>query len=248
MQRPDAGKLSQMADESDYSIVSISAVPFVTLLAGTLAIIFDVGYFEALGPNFFSIFSLSDHLNFAMHAIPKALAMVAAFAVVLGFASRFQPLLENRLLFALSILVIIVLFSLHGINLSDQEASHPPDFRRKLLSLKWLCFLVAGPIFVAGLVVPQFHSRLAAGIAAGATSLVFLALGFGLAEGEAVLNEERPPPYEIETKDWGAVRGVFLRSGEQGLLIFDPSPTKKHLQFLRWDQLKAIYRASRKAG
>ena len=53
-----------------------SAKLFVPLVAISLGLIFDVGYFFAIGWGMFSLFSLSEHLVFAIPAIPFAFLFI----------------------------------------------------------------------------------------------------------------------------------------------------------------------------
>lgn len=52
---------------------------FAPLGGGILAIAYDVGYFSGVDLRFFSFFSLSEHLTFALEAFPSAALISAAF-------------------------------------------------------------------------------------------------------------------------------------------------------------------------
>jgi hypothetical protein len=63
------------------------------LLGSTLALTFDVGYFTALQINFFSFFSISEHIVFALEVLPAAIAasisiIAIPFSVRMGRARR----------------------------------------------------------------------------------------------------------------------------------------------------------------
>jgi hypothetical protein len=45
------------------------------VLGSALAVTFDVGYFTALDINYFNIFSISEHITFALEVLPTALAI-----------------------------------------------------------------------------------------------------------------------------------------------------------------------------
>jgi hypothetical protein len=47
----------------------------LTVLGSALAVTYDVGYFVALDINFFSVFSISEHITFALEIIPLALLL-----------------------------------------------------------------------------------------------------------------------------------------------------------------------------
>src|SRR6266478_1290226 len=60
------------------------------LVASSLAIFYDVGFFFGIGTGYFSFFSLAEHLVFALQALPIALLLALAFVayVVLRRAAK----------------------------------------------------------------------------------------------------------------------------------------------------------------
>jgi len=52
------------------------AVLYTPLAVGVIAVCFDVGYFSAIDINLFTMFSLAEHLVFAMEALPIALTFL----------------------------------------------------------------------------------------------------------------------------------------------------------------------------
>jgi hypothetical protein len=62
--------------------------PQISALVGLLAVTFDVGYFAAIDLSFFTLFSLPEHLLFAIQALPLAFG-VAALVIGALFSMRF---------------------------------------------------------------------------------------------------------------------------------------------------------------
>ena len=62
----------------------------VPLIATTLAVTFDVGYFYGLDINYFTFFSLSEHIVFALQALPIVIGILV-FAPILLALQYFIP-------------------------------------------------------------------------------------------------------------------------------------------------------------
>jgi hypothetical protein len=58
------------------------------VLGSALAITFDVGYFSALDINYFNVFTISEHVTFALEALPRALGL-SILAIVLPMAAQY---------------------------------------------------------------------------------------------------------------------------------------------------------------
>jgi|SRR6185437_16605126 len=102
---------------------TISLVPFLIV---ALAITFDVGYFWAIDINFFTLFSLSEHLVFAAEEIPLVIA-VSIFV-----------------LFATALLTWLVAMKV-------DSAQKPQSKKRKwLLYFGWYAYLIFAPLFCFG--------------------------------------------------------------------------------------------------
>src|SRR5260370_36792114 len=94
----------------------LSYVPFVYGLGAILALSFDVGYFSAVNINWFTFFSLSEHLLFALEALPAAFALSFIYIAVGTVALRVINIrsgtdikhdgLRRKLMFPLSLLVV----------------------------------------------------------------------------------------------------------------------------------------------
>jgi hypothetical protein len=74
---PSLKELEQYAFNKD-------VVVLIPLLASIAGITFDVGYFYGVGISYFTVFALSEHLVFALEALPLALVFVLLVVVMLG--------------------------------------------------------------------------------------------------------------------------------------------------------------------
>jgi hypothetical protein len=63
------------------------------LLGSTLAVAFDVGYFYGIDVNFFTLFSITEHIVFALEALPSA--FILTVFLTLFFASGADKRIAN---------------------------------------------------------------------------------------------------------------------------------------------------------
>jgi hypothetical protein len=59
-----------------------SYIAYIPLLGAAVALTYDVGFFYAIGISFFTLFSLSEHIVFAIQAFPVALAVLMLLSLV----------------------------------------------------------------------------------------------------------------------------------------------------------------------
>jgi hypothetical protein len=88
------------------TVARASAVPtlkdfvvLVPLLAATLAIMFDVGYFSEFDLSYFTFFSLSEHIVFALQVLPHAALLAALLMYItyqLGLVARIYTSIRRR--------------------------------------------------------------------------------------------------------------------------------------------------------
>ena len=198
---------------------------FIPLFGSSLAIAYEVGSFIPLGSGAFALFNLSDHLLWALRAVPTVLIIFAA---------------------------ITVLMPLYGI-------------ARSLKGRRWKCFLrvVAAVCLCFGLFLLVFgwlkSSVFELVVGFGAMTVAILAITpsvlrtfslqftllilFGLVAAMAAgIDASRAQLHFTCLADFnlkaGVQSAVLVRSGERGLLLFDPSQQK--FTFEKWDDLKNI--------
>ena len=106
--------------ECQVSLWKDSYLAYIPLLGAAVAVTFDVGYFFALNWSFFTLFSLSEHILFAIQAFPFALfvilLMFGVAGIVLNAPVIWQPpaqptkkLRGFQLIVVLVFLVLLVL-------------------------------------------------------------------------------------------------------------------------------------------
>jgi hypothetical protein len=75
--------MTEAADKTT-SLWKESYLAYIPLLGAAVAVTFDLGYFFALNWSFFTLFSLSEHILFAIQAFPIALAIVLLSLIAAG--------------------------------------------------------------------------------------------------------------------------------------------------------------------
>jgi hypothetical protein len=202
-------------------------IAFIPVLAVALAITFDSGYFWAIDINFFTLFSLSEHLVFAIEAIPDVLGVMA-------FCSLFLPLLfwlipdikhYNKWTLRASSAVLALIFAYLV-------------WRRHYLMIELQSCIVA--LLLGALIVrrqfPERRRESLIGLAVGSAFLMSFTLGFSI--GHFYLHVTEFHPHSILLKESTAVVGRIVRSGERGILFVESEGNT--LQFYRLDQVISI--------
>ena len=202
----------------------------IPVLGSGLAIVFDVGYFSGIDINFFTLFSLNEHIVFSLEALPPSL-----IAVLLSgcwyYWRQGKPLSSPKMHFAMIwikwalILVNAVLFAF--------------VFKAYVLVLGFLLAAVVARLANNATVVPL---RLMS-VCLSATIIIFVT-GYFFADN--YISEWRfwplPDQYVttvISTKNDGDIEARVIRSGDRGILYLDLK--SKQLSLLRWDEIKRLH-------
>jgi hypothetical protein len=211
------------------------ALPFV---GSAIAMSWEVGSFipiSGVGGRAFGLFSLSEHLLFAIEALPMALVVAALLPVLIAGVSSSTPKRRSHrvdgrstrigLRIAFAILAffgmavgalgiyerISMLLVLSGtiLSLTTAFALYPPAM-----------FLLPKQLFVA---------------AVGFAMATAMALGVDQTRG--LLNLPEFHTVRIVVNDV-AKEAVLLRTGERGLLIYEPN--SRRFAFTKWDAVKGV--------
>src|SRR5882672_11158641 len=85
--------MSKLSDKVAYD----GFLPVLPVVGTAIAIVFDVGYFYGVGINYFTLFSLTEHISFAFEALPVAvlILMLAVFIDALTEKIRFKSRVER---------------------------------------------------------------------------------------------------------------------------------------------------------
>jgi len=207
-----------MSDETKngFSITSlVTAVPVVGII---LAAQYDLGYFGFVDMSLFTLFSWSDHIVFALHALLAA----SLLAAILGWSlykfsfdipTNQQP--RKRLWF------LVIVFGAFA-----TLAAFNSTFD---MMLYW--------IVMALITVVAMYLRvgLAGILISYSIGLLVGAYGLGYYDARAALISRAGQTLFTTT---GQMNGQVFRSGERGMLFFDAA-TKK-VNFLRWDEVKRL--------
>jgi hypothetical protein len=226
-------------------------------LLSTLAVTYDVGFFSGANIGYFTFFSVSEHLVFALQSIP----VIAPAFMIIGswFVGGLAANIRDRKRLQ------VVLDQIEKAP-AEEKAKIAADFNAKIARLiKWRpliqAVIVATLIFCASAAATSggyWQAISALGLAAWVqwtdtlrqhfnrltilstsvmiTAALLLTFLSGLQRATTLINSGEATDI-VQTKDT-AVPARIVRSGDRGLLIV-VAETKK-LRFLRWDDIKQI--------
>jgi hypothetical protein len=221
-----------------------SYLAYIPLLGAAVALTFDVGYFFALNLSFFTLFSLSEHILFAIQSFPIALVVIVfiltAAAIFLSVWDRPPPatpvnpkklhgvqLIAAIILLALLALVLLLFV---GYMLYSTPIAQPLAFE--------IIMGLGGLVFI--------NDPYKRAFVATVTVVFFLTFAFFVgyifaASATTAANPNNLFQLEIGTinpKNGAPINGRIIRSGERGLLIYDP--VSDRLRFLLWEGISSI--------
>lgn len=227
------------------------------ILATSIALFYDVGFFHAIGQEFFTFFSVSEHLLFALQSLPLAL-LVALWTIFVGAFLK----ISDKLLMKKAQLILALTQDVRRSEMSwiVRFAKRLAVFGYKRAMVLLLIFgsailyaILGGPIMLAfilmwgvGVVALLFFlssfpfaslpigRRFLIGVASVST-IWGLALSVGIDRGTKLRNSPAGELISIGDKKI-AVR--LVRVGERGVLFVVPS--EKKIRFARWDDVKGI--------
>lgn len=222
--------------------------PVVPLIGSLIAVCFDVGYFYGVGINYFTLFSLTEHIGFALEALPYALA-ISIFAMTMDAISeapRVWSFSGNK--------------ASMGENLSLKQ-------RISFLKRKFIKLLIGFLLFAAASIAyfwyrEQFRFMVLACVAfttllakvlahhrwysSGAIVLLTIGCAAALLLGEFFGSSYIARPTvddSIVLKSGDTISANVIRSGERGVLYAKPEPAI--VEFTQWDAIKSISRHSK---
>lgn len=200
----------------------------VPLVGTALAVTYDVGYFNGFGIRFFSFFSLSEHIVFALSAFPEALV----FAFGIGVISHYRiPLTRGLKAHRASIWIMIGavvllngLFLLFGAYVAVAGT---------FISAMFIAFSISIKDVVIRMVFVAAAALLLAYVVGYEASRSYLYPTF---LENYLFNQPRSTI--VETTTAGKIEAKLIRSGDRELLFFDVKA--KQVILLRWDEIKAV--------
>jgi hypothetical protein len=237
-----------MSDTKQFEFGSLKELAvFVPVLGTAIAITYDVGFFWGLDINYFTLFSLTEHLVFALEALPIALSLsFVSTALFVTFKVADQRDNEKIAREMLSLTAQEQLEWLReemarrrrsalmwaGISLAWTIAA---SFISALLSLIVLVVCVA--LYTVGLV---FYTNILRSPFMVATYGVVVSLLTTFAVGIDV--QERfvrrgKVAHTVSLED-SELKGRIVRAGDRGILFYEPG--SQEITFVRWEAVKRI--------
>jgi hypothetical protein len=211
-------------------------IAYYPLIAVIIATSFDVGCFYAIDISLFTLFSLSEHILFALEALPLAIAILLMIAVFLpAMLSRFKPGQPSsppplswwqKLLFIIIVCGPFVIFL--GYIIYDIWRTNP-------LILLALAFLLL-PIVGSFIIDPKFKG-LYVSVAALLICLT-LSFSFGVAFGVGILTNLQPVTTVKLANEQATINGRIVRSGERGVLVYEREANL--MRFIPWEKISSI--------
>ncbi len=235
---------------------SDSAIKYLTFLgpflASTLAITYDVGFFYGSDISFFTFFSFTEHLVFALQTAPFAiLASGCIWGIFYGGILGFQQSRETMAKFEKSDIdeqriIAAKITKPHAIYLKARPwiiglflfgactSLFTRHFNQAIASAftAWFAYTCVN-FWERVQTIPSERTKFA-GVIVGTTLLLAFSYGYDRAQAivtsasptENIFTDEKPTPVRL------------IRSGEKGVLFY--SIESKKIIFIRWDAIKNI--------
>jgi len=219
-----------------------SYIPYIPLLGAGIALTFDVGYFYAIDISFFTLFSLSEHIVFAIQAFPIALLVLIALSVFVLFWDRKTtppPYLPGEVSRPATIIAYIVLslLVLTLISILVFALYSAPVF-----ILMTIVIVVAG-LGIAFISKSAPYKQAYIGTMFALTALT-VSFTFGLLDGANILSNDDPNKLitnnteTVTLKNGVPIIGHIIRSGDRGILLYDA--VSNRVRFIMWDGTGSI--------
>ena len=215
---------------------------FIPLIASGLAVTSEVGFFQKIGGAAFTFFSLTEHIAFAVQALPQALVlagMLLAGAFQWDLMNKYvgpvmsaQSTSRRRRIVQTSNQLGLITFRA----LTVYEFDHPST--ALLFAITFIAAATLAGFFISRTVMVRAVVVGSIGILSG--FFIAFSLGFDSAQHEIKSNR---PLSSISTGEKAKsaetqIKVRVLRSGERGVLYFDT--TTRAFGFLPWENIKQI--------
>jgi hypothetical protein len=224
--------------------------PAAPLLGTMIAVCFDVGYFYGVGIDYFTLFSLTEHIGFALEALPYALG-ISILAIFIDAATE-APGSWSRIRKAVK-----------G-EYDYREKGDLSSRLRRILFVAGIFLLFSGATLLYLLHLGLFRSSLLMSLfmmqvlitmaadhrwyASGPIFLFIIGCAAALLLGDFMGSHyvtEVPARYTIALKSGDPISVNVIRSGERGVLYAKYQPNV--VEFAQWDSIKSISRNSERS-
>jgi hypothetical protein len=212
----------------------LASAPFIL---AAIAISFDVGSFYAVDINSFTFFSLSEHILFALEALPIAMVILLVIIVMLPAAqSRFQlkPRVQqplkgfSKLIVIFCMVTVLIALTAFVLFAFYQIWKTSPVF---VLAFIFFVLPVIG-VFIIDPRFTQLYLILSAGFLCIAVSFSF---GFAFSTG-LLINSQQLTTLNLKNKP--TLNGRIIRSGERGILFYERQVNVA--RFIPWETIETI--------
>jgi hypothetical protein len=239
-----------MAQLDDQRISLSGLVVIIPAVASTLALTYDIGFFYAVGLPYASVFSLGEHIGFALVALPTAIVFaVTLMPGLIGFeiGYRVADKVYTRAAKALA-------DTKDPITAQSIIEGHKDRILWVAIVIGALTLLGTAALVYLGYVVPAvlsfcigslplldvilpglIHKRHFAFLVVVLASLG-MSFYFGTDSARHSLNSKRPH-FLLQLSN-GSLRGELLRSGDRGVLFYDA--VAKSVGLWRWGEVKRV--------
>jgi len=215
-------------------VFSKDAFVLLPLIGTALAVIYEVGFFSGIGPFYFTMFSLAEHVVFALTFLPAAIFITVLFVVyvyflgdqaekfILKYIPRAQLWLHDSVR---AIPLYVVTVAVFALNLYAS-----PHTRYTM---------IAAAISLVALALAYRRSMFTKFVC-GLLAVVVCAFAFGHDAAEAFYGPLRPSVSMpvIELEDGKQIPARIVRAGDSGVLFVDAAGAQMTL--VRWSQIKQI--------
>jgi hypothetical protein len=214
-----------------------SLISVITIFSAIAGVLFDLGFFTALGSGLFTLFTVSEHLLFAIQTAP-------VFFVF----------------FLISVLVILVVRQMTRDSMALMHADHVFTKRLRIFILFgtgatiFILWIFLFPASIMGIPMPPLWYKIASFAITIAlcflltrgpyiqivtfSLLFFVGVSiFGYFYGRFAL-DTRTTEYQLTFKDGKELSGIVIRSGERGILFRAPS----EYIMVPWDSVAFVRR------
>jgi hypothetical protein len=224
-------------------------LPVAPLAGASIAIFFDVGYFYGVGIDYFTLFSLTEHIGFALEALPAAL-IISIFGIFLDALveaptnwSRIRATVKGEYNFPKKKLSSQLRTVIWGMAIFALLSAASLAY---LWHLGFLRIFVLEFVFVMMVATTMsagdrwYSSRPIFLLVIGCTAALLLGEFFGSRYVASPMAHDT-----IAFKSGDPIAASVIRAGERGVLYAKPQPNV--VEFSQWDTIKSISRNSEKS-
>jgi hypothetical protein len=185
----------------------------LAVVATVFAVAFDVGWFSAIDISLFTLFSISEHIVFALRALPVAIALTLGFAMIISLPELLKPygVYCAKVLNVLRLLVVwcwaILLVRVGVLWIITNHLAIGASFIAVGGGSLWYEYFVRGN-----------SDALAEDLLYWASTVIFSAFLVGWAAGTFLLLSDR---YAVIMSEQGVVAGKLVLSSEKFLLVYE---------------------------